>query len=112
MQSNFLRQFGDANPNSIESSYYERTINATYSNDADHIHGDYHVYSLFYGMSNVLTTNSRMFIRVQVYFPFDKRVLSTEMILENHANISGIWIYLLYLVDVVLNLLYQYVILS
>ncbi|CAF3112967.1 unnamed protein product [Rotaria sp. Silwood2] len=56
-----IRQFGDANPNSIESSYYERTINATYTYGADHIHGDYHVYSLFYGISNIPATNSRMY---------------------------------------------------
>ncbi|CAF2540699.1 unnamed protein product [Rotaria sp. Silwood2] len=54
-----IRQFGDANPNSIESSYYERTINATYTYGADHIHGDYHVYSLFYGISNIPATNSQ-----------------------------------------------------
>ncbi len=32
-----FRQFGDANPNSIESGYYERTINSTYMYGADHI---------------------------------------------------------------------------
>ncbi|CAF3855579.1 unnamed protein product [Rotaria sp. Silwood2] len=54
-----IRQFGDANPNSIEASYYERTINATYMYGADHIHGDHHVYSLFYGISNVPVTSSQ-----------------------------------------------------
>lgn len=53
------RQFGDVNPNSIESSYYERTINATFSNGADHINGEHHVYSLFYGMSNAPVNHSR-----------------------------------------------------
>ncbi|CAF1231815.1 unnamed protein product [Rotaria sp. Silwood1] len=47
--------------------YYERTINATYTYGADHIHGNYHVYSLFYGISNILATNS-------------------QMIFENHTN--------------------------
>ncbi|CAF3971477.1 unnamed protein product [Adineta steineri] len=55
-----IRQFGDANPNSIESNYYERTISATYSYNADHIHGKHHIYSLFYGMTNVPATNSQM----------------------------------------------------
>jgi len=55
-----FRQFGDANPNSIEASYYERTVNATYMYGADHIDGDHHVYSLFYGVSNVPVANSRM----------------------------------------------------
>jgi len=55
-----FRQFGDANPNSIEASYYERTVNATYMYGADHIDGDHHVYSLFYGVSNVPVVNSRM----------------------------------------------------
>ncbi len=65
-----IRQFGDVNPNSIESSYYERTINATYSYGADHIHGDHHVYSLFYGISNVSPTNSRriFFIFFEKFF--------------------------------------------
>ncbi|CAF3365398.1 unnamed protein product [Rotaria socialis] len=53
-----MRQFGDANPNSIESSYYERTINATYMYGADHIDGDHHIYSLFYGISNVPVSNT------------------------------------------------------
>jgi hypothetical protein len=57
----FCRQFGDANPNSIESSYYERTINATYSYGADHIDGQHHIYSLFYGLSNVPVNNSRIY---------------------------------------------------
>ncbi|UJR10091.1 hypothetical protein I4U23_014313 [Adineta vaga] len=55
-----IRQFGDVNPNSIESNYYERTINATYFYGADHIHGKHHIYSLFYGISNVPSTNSQM----------------------------------------------------
>ncbi len=55
-----FRQFGDANPNSIESSYYERTINSTYVYGADHIDGEHHVYSLFYGISHVPVTNTRM----------------------------------------------------
>ncbi|CAF1134734.1 unnamed protein product [Adineta steineri] len=54
-----IRQFSDANPNSIESGYYERTINATYTYGADHIDGDHQVYSLFYGVSNVPVTNSQ-----------------------------------------------------
>ncbi|CAF4519942.1 unnamed protein product [Rotaria sp. Silwood1] len=65
-----IRQFGDANPNSIEASYYERTINATYMYGADHIEGDHHIYSLFYGISNVQVTNPQM--------PFENHTNSTE----------------------------------
>ena len=80
----FFRQFGDVNPNSIELSYYERTINATLTNGANHIHGDYHVYSLFYGISNVPATNSRRFITIVfsffASFPASK---STNFYLQN-----------------------------
>ncbi|CAF0788878.1 unnamed protein product [Adineta ricciae] len=54
-----IRQFGDANPNSIESNYYERTINATHYYGADHIHGKHYVYSLFYGISSIPGPNSQ-----------------------------------------------------
>ncbi|CAF0831187.1 unnamed protein product [Adineta ricciae] len=54
-----IRQFSDANPNSIEASYYERTINATYVYGSDHIDGEHHVYSLFYGVSSVPSMNAQ-----------------------------------------------------
>ncbi|UJR35966.1 hypothetical protein I4U23_028707 [Adineta vaga] len=54
-----MRQFSDANPNSIEASYYERTINATYVYGADHVDGEHHVYSLFYGVSSVPSSNTQ-----------------------------------------------------
>ena len=55
----FSRQFSDANPNSIESSYYERTVSATHTYGSDHIDGDHHIYSLFYGISNTAGSSSR-----------------------------------------------------
>lgn len=60
-------QFGDLNPNSIESSYYERTINATYFYGANHIDGEHHIYSLFYGISNTPTSAQRKMI-ISLFF--------------------------------------------
>jgi hypothetical protein len=89
----FFRQFGDANPNSIEASYYERTVNATYVYGSDHIDGDHHVYSLFYGISHVPVTNTRM--SKFFNFGFFKGIcnhenLNLEMFNENHTNSTGI----------------------
>ncbi len=83
----FFRQFGDANPNSIESSYYERTIDATYTYGADHINGEHHIYSLFYGISNVPATNSRMLKNLRFFF---SNILFVEMLSENYTNTTGI----------------------
>ncbi|CAF1990161.1 unnamed protein product [Rotaria magnacalcarata] len=81
-----IRQFSDANPNSIESSYYERTINATYTYGADHIHGDHHIYSLFFGISNIPTNNSHM--------SFDNHTNATEGNMGSSTPMSSSHMYL------------------
>ena len=60
-----FRQFGDANPNSIEASYYERTINATYMYGADHIRwrSSYLFTFLWY-----IKCSSNKFTYVKVFF--------------------------------------------
>jgi hypothetical protein len=98
-----LRQFGDVNPNSIEASYYERTINATYSYGADHIHGEHHVYSLFYGISNVVpASNSRrleFIVRIRSMNEHRSILSYIEISADNNMNMSGKqieWVHRLY----------------
>lgn len=89
MQENRLefRQFGDANPNSIESNYYERTINATHYYGADHIHGKHYVYSLFYGISSIPGPNSRMY---KVPLEITSRIfIFVENPYDNNTNTTG-----------------------